>query len=59
MIGSSGPRGEEPRDRPCSVQTILATVYHVLGIDPTLTFHDHAGRPLRLLDDAEPVKELL
>ena len=32
---------------------------HALGIDLTTTLPDHSGRPIYLLDDCEPIKELL
>ena len=34
---------------------ILATVYHVLGIDSKETFNDNAGRPVPILDAGEPI----
>jgi hypothetical protein len=30
-----------------------------LGIDPATAFSDHDGRPLPILDDREPVRDLL
>jgi hypothetical protein len=39
--------------------SLLATVYHVLGIDPRQTFKDHSGRPIAILDDAEPIGEAI
>jgi Protein of unknown function (DUF1501) len=59
VVGATTSRAEEPKDRACSVQTVLATVYHALGIDPARTFDDRTGRPRPLLDDTEPIKELL
>jgi len=41
------------------MQNIHATLYHVLGIDPTTTFSDFSGRPLTLLDDPKPIEQLL
>ena len=38
---------------------VLATIYRQLGIDPAMTFPNGAGRPMYVLDDREPVKELL
>jgi len=38
---------------------VLATLYQVLGIDPSDTLLDNAGRPRYILDDREPIKELL
>jgi hypothetical protein len=34
-------------------------LYHVLGIDPAATIPDHNGRPQYVLDDRDPVKELI
>ena len=59
VIGSSTSKGEVPKDRPLSPYDVLATMYRHLGIDPRMTFLDHAGRPLRLLDDGEAISELL
>jgi len=38
---------------------VLATLYHVLGIDPATTLPDHQGRPVYLLDDRDKVAELV
>ncbi len=59
VVGATTSRAEEPKERPCSVQTVLATVYHALGIDPAHMFDDRTGRPRPLLDDTDPIKELL
>jgi hypothetical protein len=58
-VGSSTSRGERPKDRPYSVQRVLSTVYHVLGVDPAQTFLNGAGRPMHILDDRMPVNELV
>jgi hypothetical protein len=58
VIGATDPRGENPRGRPYTPQNVLATLYHVLGIDPATTLPDHQGRPVYLLDDRERVREL-
>jgi hypothetical protein len=31
----------------------------VLGIDPGLTFKDHSGRPIPILDEGKPIAEVL
>ncbi len=59
MVGSSTEKGERPKDRPCTVQQVLATIYLALGIDPAMTFPNGSGRPVHLLDDREPIRELL
>jgi len=58
-VGATSSGGEYPTTRPYNPQNILATLYHVLGIDPSATVPDHNGRPQYLLDDREPVAELL
>jgi len=58
-VGSSSARGETPRDRPCTPSQVLSTLYHAVGIDPALTFPNQAGRPMYVLEDREPLTELL
>lgn len=38
---------------------MIGTLYRVLGIDPAQTLPDFTGRPMRLLDDGEPIAELV
>lgn len=59
VIGSSNERGEVAKDRPVTVQQVLATLYHGLGVDPATTIPDRRGRPMYLLDDREPIAELI
>ncbi len=58
-IGASSARGEYPRDRRYTVQQVLSTLYHAIGVDPAMTFTNGSGRPMHLLDDREPVRELI
>jgi hypothetical protein len=58
-IGASTARGEYPKERPYRVPQVLSAIYHALGIDPALTFNNGSGRPMYILDDREPVRELL
>lgn len=58
-IGASTDRGERPRDRRYSPANVLSTIYRVLGIDPSQTFPDGSGRPMYILDERDPVTELL
>ncbi len=59
MIGSTNARGEYPRDRKYTVPQLLSTLYQAIGIDPSQTFPNGSGRPMYILDDREPVTELL
>ena len=58
-IGSTSARAEYPRDRRVSPSQVLATLYHALGIDPSRTFPNGSGRPMYILDDREPISELI
>jgi hypothetical protein len=45
--------------RPITPCHIHATIYHVLGIDPTLQLLDPSGRPVNVLEQPEAIAELL
>jgi hypothetical protein len=51
VIGATDQHGGRPKGRAYTPQNVLATLYHVLGIDPATTLPDHQGRPVYLLDD--------
>lgn len=59
VIGATDARAEQIVGRRYTPQNMLATLYCVLGIDPRTTFRDHLGRPQPLVDDPEPIAELL
>jgi hypothetical protein len=59
VVGASNARGESPIDRPLTPGDVLATVYHVLGIDPKQTFSDFTGRPVPILDSGTPIREII
>jgi hypothetical protein len=58
-VGSTDPRGEYPKTRAVGPQDILATMYHVLGIDYRHTFYDAGQRPIRVLNEGNPIEELV
>jgi uncharacterized protein (DUF1501 family) len=58
-VGASTARGERPKDRPYTASQVLSTVYRAVGIDPAMTFTNGNGRPMYVLDDRQPVVELL
>ncbi len=59
VIGQTNRLAEVPKDRPVTFQQVFATLYRNLGISPTTTVPNHFGRPMYLLDDFEPVRELI
>ncbi len=58
-VGASTARGERPQDRRCTASQVLATIYRAIGIDPAQTVLDTSGRPRHILDDRQPIAELL
>ena len=59
VIGATDRRGERCTTRPITPQNVLATLYHVLGIDPAITLPDYQGRPISLLDEQQLIEELV
>jgi hypothetical protein len=58
VIGTTDERGEYVLDRPVHPPEIAATIYDALGIDYTRALMTPQGRPVRILPDTEPIKEL-
>jgi hypothetical protein len=58
VIGSSDKLGAEPAERPVKPQEVLATVYRHLGVDTSVNYLDHAGRPHPVLPFGNPIEEL-
>jgi hypothetical protein len=59
VVGASDAKGERPLGRPITPPMMMATLYHVLGIDPATTIPDHNGRPMYLLEDRDPISEVI
>jgi hypothetical protein len=59
IVGSTDRLGTRPHTRPLTPCNIHATIYQVLGIDPRLQLLDPSGRPVNVLDDPTPIRELL
>ena len=59
IIGSSDALGEFPDEHPVTPSDLAATIYTLLGIDPSLELHTRDGRPVRIAPDgAKAVTEL-
>jgi hypothetical protein len=59
VVGDTGPRAERAKGTVYTPANVLATLYRLLGIDPATTVPDLTGRPMYLLDDREPIAELM
>jgi hypothetical protein len=59
VIGRTDRHGGASVGIPYTPQNTLATIYRVLGIDPSTTLPDYSGRPQYLVDDHRPIAELV
>jgi uncharacterized protein (DUF1501 family) len=59
VVGQTNSKSEYPQHDPCTPQDLLATVYRHLGIDAARSFVDFAGRPVPILPNGEPIKQLI
>lgn len=59
VIGATDRRGEQVTERIVGVQDFLATVYRHLGVDAEhVAINNFAGRPIPILGDGKPIREL-
>jgi hypothetical protein len=49
VVGSSDARGEEVRDRPVAPTDLIASIYHLLGIDPDARLPHPQGLDMRAI----------
>ncbi|QEH37303.1 hypothetical protein OJF2_58930 [Aquisphaera giovannonii] len=59
VLGRTDARGDLPTDRPVTPADLAALVYLKLGIDPDRKFEAPDGRPIRLVENGQPPRELL
>jgi uncharacterized protein (DUF1501 family) len=59
IVGATDAHGESIVQRPVTPEQLHATIYNVLGIDPSINFLDRAGRPVPAVDREETIRELL
>jgi hypothetical protein len=59
VIGSTDKHAAYAKDRPVTYSNVFATLYRNLGIDPGAAVPDRSGRPMFLLDDRQPIHELV
>jgi len=59
VIGSTDKNAAYAKDRPITFQNVFATLYQNLGIDPSAAVTDRSGRPMYLLDEQQPIREVI
>ena len=59
VIGASDAVGESPAERPVTPADLVATIYTLLGLNPSSELQTDTGRPVKLAaDDATLIEEL-
>jgi hypothetical protein len=58
-IGESNARAEVPKTTPITPQDLMATVFRVLGMPPSLHYNDPTGRPVPMIVGGRPIAELV
>jgi hypothetical protein len=58
VIGATNPLGTAVSDRPVSVQDLFCTFYHALGINCRRENDSNVGRPLRIVEGGQVVREV-
>jgi hypothetical protein len=60
VVGSTDKYASDVADRPVGAKDLLATMYHLLGIDPHALIPDRTGREVSLVpEQSRPVIEML
>jgi uncharacterized protein (DUF1501 family) len=59
VIGASNAKGEGPKDNQITPDDVAATFYKSLGIDPHKEFRTPTGRPVMIVRNGTPIKELV
>jgi len=59
IIGASDRLGAQPAERPVRPADLAATIFHLLGMDPSSEFLDPLQRPRRLTESGVALRELV
>jgi hypothetical protein len=59
VIGATDRDGGAIKERPITPGDIAATIYHHMGVPLDATYLDHQGRPRYIVENGEPLRELL
>lgn len=59
VLGKTDSQAAYPTDRPVSAGDMVATIYELLGVDPSMTVHDLTGRPIHIAHGGEPAWEVI
>jgi hypothetical protein len=58
VVGATDRDGIEIVDRELGVMDLVATMTRAMGIDPATEYTTPRGRPMKIVDEGEPIREL-
>jgi uncharacterized protein (DUF1501 family) len=59
VFGASDSQGAYPASNPVPPADLVATIYHLLGIDPHMLVRDPFGRPFPIARGGSPILDVL
>lgn len=59
VYGETDKQAAYPISHPVSPADLVASIYHLLGINPHMTVRDQLGRPLPIAHGGDPIDEIL
>jgi len=59
VVGETNRHAEHPVEDPHTPEDILATIYHVMGINPQQEYLDRQARPIPILSEGAAIKALI
>lgn len=59
VFGTTDKEAGYPVDHPVRPCDLIATIYHLLGIDPHTLIHDRSGRPFPIARGGDPVQGVI
>ena len=59
VVGKTDKHAAYPTDRPVSAGDMVATIYQLLGINPSMVAHARTGRPIGISHGGAPVWEAI
>ena len=59
VLGRTDAQGDTPAERPVTPNDLASVLYHKLGVDPETKFDAPDGRPIRIVEEYNPPRELI
>jgi Protein of unknown function (DUF1501) len=59
VVGQSDAKAYRPASPTIKPQDVMATIFNVLGLPQKLQYVDQAGRPVYMIEEGKPIRELV